>query len=128
MVRLERKRKTQYQAEVDRIALSLQQYAAMKDALKQEALAYRESLSAVEARPASVVGLSGSGIDNPSVPCVSTPTTKARQAIVPVPPKPLSKANSPAMPARVLEGRDESHKPCFRIRVMSFIKEVLFTA
>jgi hypothetical protein len=103
-------------------------FAALLEALDQERLEYQESLNANRLRPASLGGPFGSSVHILPVPCVTSPATKVRQAIVPVPPKPLSKAHSPATPARVLEGRDESHKPCFRIRVMSFIKEVWFTA
>jgi hypothetical protein len=102
--------------------------AAVLEDREQEALAYRVSLNAVRARPASVAGSSGSSIDNLSVHCVTSPTTNACQAIVPVPPKPLLKPNSPATPAAISEGREERHEPCLRIRVMSLIKEVWFTA
>jgi hypothetical protein len=74
------------------------------------------------------VDSSGSSGDIPSVPCVTSPTSKTAQARVPVQPKPLSKPNSPTTPATFPEGRGECHKAPFRVRLMSLIKEIWFTA
>jgi hypothetical protein len=76
----------------------------------------------------TIVGSSGSSGDIPSVPCVTSPTSKTAQARVPMLPKPLSKPNSPTMPATFPEGRGECHKAPFRVRLMSLIKEIWFTA
>jgi hypothetical protein len=83
---------------------------------------------ALFSRIKTIVDSSVSRIDILSVPSVTSPTSKTAQARVPVLPKPLSKPNSPTTPASLPEGMGESHKAPFRVRLMSLIKEIWFTA
>ena len=76
----------------------------------------------------TIVDSSVSRIDILSVHCVTSPTSKTAQTGVPVLPKPLSKPNSPTTPASLPEGRGESHKAPIRVRLISLIKEIWFTA